>query len=954
LIQGGANLPPEVETARAAAAERERLPENQVEVVPEPETLHPAVVKTEKKLRSASRGNKGLTVVSSVDAFALEIGSESVKRVIVFLNALAGAAQDRGFSIARGEKSLKFVVEGEAIDFKIVESVTRSKHEPTDAELAAMKKWERRQEQSRYTWDRNWTPPPTPPEWDYTPNGYLSVMLNDGRYGYDKIRKAFKDGKSQRIENSINGILEALTTWSAAIKAKRVEDARRTQEWEEAERRRKERERLAALESKRIEVIDRDLGRRRKHLEVLEYVAAVRGRLEAAAYEDPEAIREWVAWAERKTDAPSARVRGSINGSWPVAAIDSKTTAKGTAGRCCRRSQNGRCAGNPPYPGVARKQLCGRCSPRRRTVEGEVLLLPFSSRAGDHGQTVEWTEVLRHRPEGRSMKPRLRCAIYTRKSTEEGLEQEFNSLDAQREAGEAFVQSQKQEGWSLIESRYDDGAFSGGNLNRPALQQMLTEIREGRVDVVVVYKVDRLTRSLADFAKMVELFDKHSVSFVSVTQAFNTTSSMGRLTLNVLLSFAQFEREVTAERIRDKITASKKKGMWMGGPVPLGYDVKDRKLIINEAEAEQIRTVFDLYLRLDNVRELKAELDRLNIRTKTQAYRSGKQVGDCAFTRGRLYHLLKNPLYIGKITHKGEVYDGEHQGIIDEIKWETVQEKLAGRSNRLPNTSAPSQSLLAGIIFDHQGRRLTPNHAVKKGKRYRYYISADLNGKRTAGDGWRLPAKCIEDIVLNAVLRLLRDPRRLMDAIDPIESELADMNALCEFSGDNPATLATHSVIKAVHHVAVLSDELRIDVDVAALRMLCHLRPAAKVQKVYSLNLPTKFKRRGVETKIILESSQTGDVHKSANLVRLVARSFRWFDNLKSGQVLSLEEIARAEGMSASDVSRYLPLAFLAPDIVESIANGRQPIELTVERIKKLSPLPSHWEEQRRILGYAA
>src|SRR5258706_10400221 len=274
---------------------------------------------------------------------------------------------------------------------------------------------------------------------------------------------------------------------------------------------------------------------------------------------------------------------------------------------------------------------------------------------------------------------RRRCAIYTRKSSEEGLEQEFNSLAAQREACEAYIRSQQHEGWLLARTRYDDGGFSGGNLERPAAQRLLTDIRAGRIDIVVVYKVDRLTRSLADFARLVELFDAQGVSFVSVTQQFNTTSSMGRLTLNVLLSFAQFERDVTGERIRDKI-ASKKKGMWMGGNVPLGYDASERTLVINPAEAETIRCIFALYRELGCVRRVKEEADRLGLRTQCRTTANGTERGDKLFSRGHLYTLLSNPIYIGHIAHKGALHPGQHPALIDDETWIAVRDQLAANT----------------------------------------------------------------------------------------------------------------------------------------------------------------------------------------------------------------------------------------------------------------------------------
>src|SRR5437764_14073591 len=272
---------------------------------------------------------------------------------------------------------------------------------------------------------------------------------------------------------------------------------------------------------------------------------------------------------------------------------------------------------------------------------------------------------------------RQRCAIYTRESSEEGLDQEFNSLAAQREACEAFIRSQQHEGWVLAKTRYDDGGFSGGNLQRPALQRLLADIRTVRIDIIVVYKVDRLTRSLADFVRLVETFDAQAVSFVSVTQQFNTTNSMGRLTLNVLLSFAQFEREVTGERIRDTIAASKKKDMWMGGNVPLGYDADERRLVINPAEAETVRRIFALYRELGCVRRVKEEADRLGLRTKCSTTTKGTERGGKPFSRGHLYALLANPIYTGQIVHKGQLHPGQQSALIDAASWSVVRRQLA-------------------------------------------------------------------------------------------------------------------------------------------------------------------------------------------------------------------------------------------------------------------------------------
>src|ERR1700740_3311798 len=343
---------------------------------------------------------------------------------------------------------------------------------------------------------------------------------------------------------------------------------------------------------------------------------------------------------------------------------------------------------------------------------------------------------------------RGRCAIYPRKSSEEGLEQEFHSLAAQREACEAYIRSQQHEGWLLARTRYDDGGFSGGNLERPALQRLIADIRADRIDIVVVYKVDRLTRSLADFARLVELFDAEAVSFVSVTQQFNTTSSMGRLTLNVLLSFAQFEREVTGERIRDKIAASKKKGMWMGGNVPLGYEANERTLVINPAEAETVCRIFALYRELGCVRRLKEEADRLGLRTKCSTTANGIERGGKPFSRGHLYTLLSNPIYTRQIAHTGALYPGQQAALIDDESWSTVRDQLAANtSNHRRKTKATEPSLLAGLLVDARGGRVTPSHAVKKGRRYRYYVSAALitDAGADRAQGWRLAAREVEE-----------------------------------------------------------------------------------------------------------------------------------------------------------------------------------------------------------------
>jgi site-specific DNA recombinase len=390
-----------------------------------------------------------------------------------------------------------------------------------------------------------------------------------------------------------------------------------------------------------------------------------------------------------------------------------------------------------------------------------------------------------------------RCAIYTRKSSEEGLEQDFNSLHAQRESCEAYINSQKHEGWVAVPAIYDDGGYSGGSMDRPALKQLLADIKSGSVDVVVVYKVDRLTRSLSDFARIVEVFDVAGASFVSVTQQFNTTTSMGRLTLNVLLSFAQFEREVTGERIRDKIAASKKKGMWMGGWVPLGFDRKDRTLTINEAEAKTVRTIFELFLKLKNVRGVQKELARLNFRTKSYLIQRGRAAGNLPFARGHIYRILSNPIYRGEITHKGVNHPGQHPGLISDKIWDAVQTQLA--ANRHANRSrsnAKSTNLLAGIILDANNNRLVSSHATKNGKRYRYYVTSDGAGRIVPGSNAakiRVSAAQIDDLVLSTLSRFLNEKQKIADFLRKNRSRVADLESAFEVASHLADVLGSDS-----------------------------------------------------------------------------------------------------------------------------------------------------------------
>jgi site-specific DNA recombinase len=394
-------------------------------------------------------------------------------------------------------------------------------------------------------------------------------------------------------------------------------------------------------------------------------------------------------------------------------------------------------------------------------------------------------------------KPIMRCAVYTRKSSEEGLEQSFNSLDAQREACEAFIQSQRQEGWRLVPTRYDDGGYSGGNIDRPALKRLLEDVEANKVNVIVVYKVDRLTRSLADFAKIVEALDARGVSFVSVTQQFNTTSSMGRLTLNVLLSFAQFEREVTGERIRDKIAASKRKGMWMGGMVPLGYDLEARKLVPNSKEAALICKIFALYLEVGCVSKLTAQLGRESVKSKLWISSIGTRLGGVSFARGALYALLRNRLYIGEIRHHDQWYPGEHEGIVPRALWDKVQAQLnSNLRTRHHRVRERSSSLLTGLMEDTNGNRFTPSFTVKNGKRYRYYVSwsALKNPTDQSTGPVRIPAYEVERQVTERLHYFLKSDAEVFDQLSA--------------AGESPATV--QRLITAAKRLALRLPSLRL------------------------------------------------------------------------------------------------------------------------------------------------
>lgn len=555
-------------------------------------------------------------------------------------------------------------------------------------------------------------------------------------------------------------------------------------------------------------------------------------------------------------------------------------------------------------------------------------------------------------------KPRIRCAIYTRKSSDEGLDQDFNSLDAQREACAAYVASQRHEGWVLDNSRYDDGGISGGTLERPALQRLLKEIDAGRIRMIVVYKIDRLTRSLADFAKLVERLDTSSSSFASVTQAFNTASSMGRLTLNVLLSFAQFEREVTAERIRDKIAASKKNGLWMGGLPPLGYDPhpdpKVRGLVVNAREAGTVKAVFRLYDRLECLNAVAREADRLGLRSKRRQFRSGRVQGGNALSRGQIYALLRNPIHLGKIRHKDRIWEGWHDAIIEAALWDRVQAKLRAASARprgRPAAAIPrdrqAPAPLTGKLRDESGDRLTPTHTRRHGRRLRYYVSNRLVSGGRDPSGWRLPAPALERTVATAIadhIANLARGHRLTHTPDILGAK--DLGQRARRLAQGLSDGANELLSKLIESGALDRGVFTLSLRPTELAKELGLARGDLAEAATTIEAPFALRRRGVEARLVL-----GDREPEPDrvLIRALDRAHRWTAELKRGKPLGA--LATATGHSESYVRTRAQLAFLAPAIQVAILDGRQPIELTLEKIVR-KPVPLDWAVQARIYGF--
>ena len=535
-----------------------------------------------------------------------------------------------------------------------------------------------------------------------------------------------------------------------------------------------------------------------------------------------------------------------------------------------------------------------------------------------------------------------RCAIYTRKSTEYNLDLTFDSLDAQREACEAYIKSQAHEGWRAIPGRYDDGAFSGASLDRPALQQLLAHVRAGKIDIVLVYKVDRLTRSLADFAKLIELFDTHGVSFVSVTQSFNTSSSMGRLTLNVLLSFAQFERELIGERVCDKIAASKRKGIWVGGPVPLGYAAVDKKIVVVPAEAVTVRTIFERYVALGSIRTLAEELDRQGIRSRPRRLSDGRSVGGGRLSVGALAHLLKNRFYIGEVVYRGKVYRSEHEPILQSTLFDAVQSKLAAQAVARRCRLQGSHAILSGRLFDIFGNRMSPTHTNKSGARYRYYVSQSvLQGKlRPAGFVGRVPAAEIEGLVVNA-LRQHLDASGFGERLPENDLQLIERHLERVTLTPNHLELRLRPSVEPAPADNPANKENPANKDPSAPRTA----NVTTITVPWTSPVPTAVKG------IIHVPAHNTPIKPSRRdaLLMAIANARSWVEELANSRIGSLAVLARREGKLERHIRLLLPLAFVSPRIVSALLEGTAPAGLTITALARA--LPWSWAEQERRLG---
>lgn len=586
----------------------------------------------------------------------------------------------------------------------------------------------------------------------------------------------------------------------------------------------------------------------------------------------------------------------------------------------------------------------------------------------------------------------IRCAVYTRKSSEEGLEQDFNSLDAQREAGEAFIKSQKHEGWELIPDRYDDPAFSGGNMERPALKKLLADINAGKINVVVVYKVDRLSRALSDFARIVEIFDKHGVSFVSVTQQFNTTSSMGRLTLNVLLSFAQFEREVTGERIRDKFAASKQKGIWMGGPLPLGYVVKDRKLYIEPEGAEIVRYIFQKYSEFsekESFRKLLEHLKQKGYKNKARISRAGNTIGGKDFDLNKMYTILRNPLYLGKIKHRDKIYDGQHEAIISQEIWDKVQLKFSRSIKGLNPKSYSERPKLLGKVYDYHGNKFSSSYSYKysKGGRYkmRYYMNRQLSRYgSTDSEFKRLRVDHIDDTVMNIItavhkkiishLSKSNESEVIADTLKSLQQINDDLKGFLErvtlypkhleliLSIKNPdpeKSYNTDNIISVIRKVfskpisyrnSALNEKEAIE----------NIEISSSDKNLFTLkfNVPIRYRRNGGKLYIITQDKDYINVndmvekkftYPETKIFSLIAKAFYWSKLIRDGNVNSATELADNLGISGSYLNHVLKLRHLSPHIIDKFLNNDLGKDLNMTAKEAVRDFNWKWQEQEKV-----
>lgn len=547
---------------------------------------------------------------------------------------------------------------------------------------------------------------------------------------------------------------------------------------------------------------------------------------------------------------------------------------------------------------------------------------------------------------------KMRCAVYTRKSTEEGLDKAFNSLDAQREACEAYILSQQHEGWKALPDLYDDGGFSGGSMERPALRQLLADVKAGKIDVVVVYKIDRLTRALADFAKIVDVLDQAEASFVSVTQAFSTTTSMGRLTLNVLLSFAQFEREVGAERIRDKIAASKAKGMWMGGSVPLGYEAKDRKLLIVPDEAATVCVIMERYLASDSIRTLVEELCRDGFVSKRRVMKDGSVRGGVPFKRGALAYMLSNRIYVGEVVHKDKVYPGEHKALVSRELFDAVQAKLADRTASNDGTVRRRMSLLAGMIRDDHGRPMSPCHTRNHGRRYTYYASS-MNDDASS-PALRLPAGELELSVRTTIAEWLRNGDRIRElaagrSAEDTERLFECCSGLAMRINTTPVAEARTLLEQLALQVLVTAEGASASFDLAPVGSMAGLMdiPEERV----SIAIQTSQSNYGHEPRLRLEPPGSGSISRDERLVELIARAFAAREQLRG---LDQHQLDALPVTKLRHLQRTARVSYLDPAIIRAILNGTQPARLSARSVWRISDLPLDWAGQRQALGIHA